>query len=173
MVCVIAPARAAPNRRSASARSPVTYPLRNVSPSIPDLHRPIVRCGAGLYAVDRPETSTRPSPLPRGRRVGLCACARVAGATVLATHAPEEKRMRRLGLALAMVLIAVGWPGTPVIAESPTRGGVFRIAAIDAPGLDPHLTVGFITQTYGSLIYSHLVRFPAGPEQTGPEDFRI
>ena len=81
--------------------------------------------------------------------------------------------MRRLGLALAMALIAVGWPGTPVIAESPTRGGVFRIAAVDAPGLDPHLTVGFITQTYGSLIYSHLVRFPAGPEQTGPEDFRI
>src|SRR5215831_4746760 len=117
MVCVIAPARAAPNRRSASARSPVRYPLRNVSPSISDLHRPIVRCGAGLYAVDRPETSTRLRP-SCGRRVGLCACARVAGATVLATHAPEDKRMRRLGVALAMALIAVGWPGTPVIAES-------------------------------------------------------
>jgi len=39
--------------------------------------------------------------------------------------------------------------------------------------LDPHQSPGFTTQMYASLVYGHLVRFPAGPEATGSGDHRI
>lgn len=50
---------------------------------------------------------------------------------------------------------------------------MFRVPAPDAPALDPHANPFFLTQTYASLVYSHVVRFPAGPEQKGPSDHRI
>ena len=43
----------------------------------------------------------------------------------------------------------------------------------EAPGLDPHLTISFLTHSYVSLAYSQLVRFPNGPEQKSPTDFSI
>ena len=58
-------------------------------------------------------------------------------------------------------------------AQQPQRGGVFRIGVPDPPALDPHLVVNFLPQTLASLAYSHLLRFPAGPEQTSSTDFRI
>ena len=79
--------------------------------------------------------------------------------------------------ALAVVLLAVvglaGGAFAPASAQTPKRGGVFHVAAADPPGLDPHQLVNFIPQTVASLTYSHLVRFPAGPEQTSSTDFRI
>jgi ABC-type transport system substrate-binding protein len=62
---------------------------------------------------------------------------------------------------------------SPTLAQSPRRGGVFRLPAPDAVSLDPHLIPGFTGQMYASLVYSHLVRFPAGPEATGSGDHRI
>ncbi len=80
--------------------------------------------------------------------------------------------MNRRVLAIVVALL-VAWTASPAIAQSPKRGGVFRIGAPDPPGLDPHQIVNFLPQTYTSLVYSHLVRFPAGPEQTSTTDFRI
>ena len=74
-----------------------------------------------------------------------------------------------VGLAwLVLVTAPVG-----VAAQQPQRGGVFRIGVPDPPALDPHLVVNFLPQTVASLAYSHLLRFPAGPEQTSSTDFRI
>ena len=58
-------------------------------------------------------------------------------------------------------------------AQTPKRGGVLRIAEREAPGLDPHLTISFLSHSYVSLAYSLLVRFPNGPEQKHSADFSI
>src|SRR5262245_19304899 len=58
-------------------------------------------------------------------------------------------------------------------ASQPKRGGVLRIAEREAPSLDPHLNVSFLTHTHVSLAYGQLVRFPHGPEQAHPTDFSI
>ncbi|MBI5628620.1 MAG: ABC transporter substrate-binding protein [Candidatus Rokubacteria bacterium] len=76
-----------------------------------------------------------------------------------------------LGISLlAVMLCALPDPG---LAQQPRRGGVLRIAEREAPGLDPHLTVSFLSHSYISLAYSQLVRFPNGPEQKHPADFSI
>ena len=72
-------------------------------------------------------------------------------------------------LALLAVLVAAG----AALAQQPKRGGVLRIAEREAPGLDPHNSISFLTHSYVSLTYSQLVRFPNGPEQRSPTDFSI
>ena len=69
-------------------------------------------------------------------------------------------------------LVAAG-PAWAQAAAQPKRGGVIRIAEREAPGLDPHLTISFLSHSYVSLAYSQLVRFPNGPEQKSPTDFSI
>ena len=58
-------------------------------------------------------------------------------------------------------------------AQTPKRGGVLRIADREAPNLDPHLAVSFLTHSWSSMVYSQLVRFPYGPEQKHAADFTI
>lgn len=77
--------------------------------------------------------------------------------------------VRRTLTGLLIVLVAA----SPALAQQPKRGGVLRIAEREAPGLDPHLSVSFLTHSYVSLAYSQLVRFPNGPEQKHPADFSI
>jgi peptide/nickel transport system substrate-binding protein len=72
-------------------------------------------------------------------------------------------------LALALVLLLA--PAAP--AQQPKRGGVLHMAVREAPNLDPHLSVSFLTHSYISLAYSQLVRFPNGPEQKHTADFTI
>jgi peptide/nickel transport system substrate-binding protein len=74
-----------------------------------------------------------------------------------------------LFLQLLIVLLAV----LPAPAQQPKRGGVLRIADREAPNLDPHLSVSFLTHSWASMVYSQLVRFPNGPEQKHPADFSI
>jgi len=81
-------------------------------------------------------------------------------------------RATKLLLAAALAVLVVATPGAPTLAQAPKRGGVFRLPAPDAVSLDPHQP-GFTSQMYASLVYSHLVRFPAGPEATGSGDHRI
>src|SRR5262245_17797026 len=81
--------------------------------------------------------------------------------------------MRRLALRLAVPLLLISVVPSPSDAQQPKRGGVFRIAEREAPSLDPHLTISFLTHSYVSLAYSQLVRFPNGPEQKSPTDFAI
>jgi peptide/nickel transport system substrate-binding protein len=63
--------------------------------------------------------------------------------------------------------------GPDALAQSPKRGGTLRIAEREAPNLDPHLSVSFLTHNSASLVYSQLVRFPYGPEQKHTADFTI
>jgi peptide/nickel transport system substrate-binding protein len=80
---------------------------------------------------------------------------------------------RRVALAvtlLSLITLAV----VPLAdAQQPKRGGVLRIAEREAPNLDPHLSVSFLTHSWASMVYSQLVRFPYGPEQKHPADFSI
>src|SRR5262245_41370937 len=73
------------------------------------------------------------------------------------------------------VAAALTWlvSAVPAEAQTPKRGGVFRVPAPEAVNLDPHLSSGFSTQIYASLVYGQLVRFPAGPEASGSGDYRI
>ena len=70
----------------------------------------------------------------------------------------------------SLLLLLPAWAAD---AQTPKRGGVFRIAEREAPSLDPHLSISFLTHSYVSLVYSQLVRFPNGPEQKHPADFSI
>jgi peptide/nickel transport system substrate-binding protein len=87
---------------------------------------------------------------------------------------------RRTAPYLALVVAAAFLTG-PLLSKStgaqpkiePKRGGVLRVAEREAPNLDPHLSISFLTHHYASLIYSHLVRFPHGPEQKHSGDFSI
>jgi len=74
-----------------------------------------------------------------------------------------------------VVLLALALLTSPIAvsAQPPRPGGVFRIGVPDPPALDPHQVVNFLPQTVVSLAYGHLLRFPAGPEQTSSTDFRI
>jgi peptide/nickel transport system substrate-binding protein len=80
---------------------------------------------------------------------------------------------RRVIVAAALTCLTVSmWAGSAP-AQTPRRGGVLRMAEREAPGLDPHLSISFLTHSYVSLSYSLLVRFPNGPEQKSPTDFSI
>src|SRR5215467_4474261 len=80
---------------------------------------------------------------------------------------------RRSSLAMLVTLLAVLVAAGAATAQQPKGGGVIRIAEREAPGLDPHLSISFLTHSYVSLVYSQLVRFPNGPEQKSPTDFSI
>src|SRR5262245_43890463 len=64
---------------------------------------------------------------------------------------------------LLVVPVAVAQQAVP--ASQPKRGGVLRIAEREAPSLDPHLNVSFLTHTHVSLAYGQLVRFPTDPSR--------
>jgi peptide/nickel transport system substrate-binding protein len=51
----------------------------------------------------------------------------------------------------------------PAAAQTPKRGGVFRIRGDDPVGFDPHLTLAFRTMTNLSLTHSRLLKVKAGP----------
>jgi peptide/nickel transport system substrate-binding protein len=80
-------------------------------------------------------------------------------------------RPRLLVWVLTCFMVAAWTARAP--AQTPKRGGVLRMAEREAPGLDPHLSISFLTHSYVSLSYSMLVRFPNGPEQKSPTDFSI
>jgi peptide/nickel transport system substrate-binding protein len=73
-------------------------------------------------------------------------------------------------LVTAVVLAVVATvTARSALAQTPKRGGVFRVPAPDAPALDPHANPFFLTQTYASLVYSHVVRFPREARAEGLE----
>jgi peptide/nickel transport system substrate-binding protein len=81
---------------------------------------------------------------------------------------------RRFAVSLVLtVLFAAAWSVPPVLAQQPKRGGVLRIADREAPNLDPHLNISFLTHSWSSMIYSQLVRYAHGPEQKHSTDFTV
>src|SRR5919106_4643227 len=61
----------------------------------------------------------------------------------------------------------------PAAGEQPKYGGIIRMAEREPPNLDPHLSISFMPQNIGSLVYSSLVRFPYGHEQKDAYDLTI
>jgi peptide/nickel transport system substrate-binding protein len=84
-------------------------------------------------------------------------------------------RRSRLTLHATLLLVAAVLllPAVDALGQTPKRGGVLRIADREAPNLDPHLAVSFLTHSWSSMVYSQLVRFAHGPEQKHPADFSI
>jgi peptide/nickel transport system substrate-binding protein len=80
---------------------------------------------------------------------------------------------RRLVLAASVVALTLAVAAPPTDAQQPKRGGVLRIADREAPNLDPHLNISFLTHSWSNMIYSQLVRYAHGPEQQHPADFSI
>jgi peptide/nickel transport system substrate-binding protein len=76
---------------------------------------------------------------------------------------------RRSVLRLGGAALAAGMAGDlrsprPAGAQTPKRGGVFRICAtLDPVGFDPHQTIAFSTMTMLSLTHSRLMKVKAGP----------
>ena len=87
----------------------------------------------------------------------------------MARRAPFPSRLFLAAVVLSVLVLA----SLAQAGAQPKRGGVIRIAEREAPGLDPHLSISFLTHSYVSLAYSQLVRFPNGPEQKSPTDFSI
>jgi peptide/nickel transport system substrate-binding protein len=79
---------------------------------------------------------------------------------------------RIVGALLAPLVIAC-LVAPPASAQTPKRGGVLRIADREAPNLDPHLSISFLTHSWANMVYSQLVRYPHGPEQKHSADFSI
>ncbi|MBI2216052.1 MAG: hypothetical protein HYU51_02040 [Candidatus Rokubacteria bacterium] len=80
---------------------------------------------------------------------------------------------RRIAMALSLVGLIALVSAPAALAQAPKRGGVLRIADREAPNLDPHLSVSFLTHSWANMVYSQLVRYPHGPEQKHPADFSI
>jgi peptide/nickel transport system substrate-binding protein len=80
---------------------------------------------------------------------------------------------RSFAVALLAALLSALAPALPADAQTPKRGGVLFIADREAPNLDPHLSVSFLTHSWSSMVYSQLVRYAHGPEQKNPADFTI
>src|ERR1044071_8810130 len=91
------------------------------------------------------------------------------GDLAMARRAPFPSRLFLAAVVLSVLVLA----SLAQAGAQPKRGGVIRIAEREAPGLDPHLSISFLTHSYVSLAYSQLVRFPNGPEQKSPTDFSI
>ena len=81
--------------------------------------------------------------------------------------------MIRRSLIAAVALLVLTLPASDGLAQQPKAGGTLRMAEREAPNLDPHLSVSFLTHNTVSLVYSQLVRFPYGPEQKHTADFAI
>jgi ABC-type transport system substrate-binding protein len=49
------------------------------------------------------------------------------------------------------------------LAQTPKRGGVFRVRGEEPTGFDPHLTLSYKTMTALSFSHSRLLKVKAGP----------
>src|ERR1700730_14003150 len=71
---------------------------------------------------------------------------------------PRSTVSRRDLLKLGGAAAATGAPG-PAVAQTPKRGGTFRIATLlDPVGWDPHQTISFATMTLLSFAHSRLMK---------------
>jgi peptide/nickel transport system substrate-binding protein len=87
--------------------------------------------------------------------------------------------IRLMGILLTPLTLLLVTGGSMAFAqgaaagEQPKHGGILRLAEREPPNLDPHLSISFMPQNIGSLIYNGLVRFPYGHEQKSPYDLTI
>jgi peptide/nickel transport system substrate-binding protein len=81
--------------------------------------------------------------------------------------------IRQLLLAAIALSLPLALAPPEGFAQQPRRGGTLHVAEREAPNLDPHLSVSFLTHNSASFVYSQLVRFPYGPEQSHGADFTV
>jgi peptide/nickel transport system substrate-binding protein len=82
-----------------------------------------------------------------------------------------RRRIAVLALVTSIAVLSAAVP--PALAQQPKRGGTLRLADREAPNLDPHLSISFLTHSWASMVYGQLVRFAHGPEQKHTADFTI
>ncbi|PWU17831.1 MAG: hypothetical protein C5B48_15490 [Candidatus Rokuibacteriota bacterium] len=87
----------------------------------------------------------------------------------MSDHGLTRRDVLKAGVTLAAAHLAAG---TPASAQTPRRGGVFRISVGDPSHFDPHLTVGWSTHIALSFTHSRLLKHKAGPAVT-PGTFPI
>src|SRR3989454_2620441 len=84
------------------------------------------------------------------------------------------RRFRLAAYAVALLAaLPLLLPPAQAFGQAPKRGGVLRISDREAPKLDPHLNISFLTHSWANMVYSQLVRYPHGPEQKHSADFSI
>jgi peptide/nickel transport system substrate-binding protein len=79
---------------------------------------------------------------------------------------PGVSRRELLKTGAGAVALAVAGPqlATPVEAQTPKRGGTFRMTVLSDPlHFDPHQTISFLVMVPLSFVYSRLVKVKAGP----------
>src|SRR5712691_2120458 len=83
--------------------------------------------------------------------------------TTPAQRALSRREILKLG-GSGLAIGAIGLPlqGVPAQAQTPKRGGTFRIRGEDPVHFDPHQTQAFRTMTNLSIAYSRLVKVKAG-----------
>ena len=76
----------------------------------------------------------------------------------------RRELLKTSGGALVAATASAALTVEPVAAQTPRRGGVFRLAMqLDPQGFDPHATVSFVTMIPLSFSHSRLVKVKAGP----------
>jgi len=79
---------------------------------------------------------------------------------------PGVSRRDLLKVGAGAVALAVAGPqlATPAEAQTPKRGGTFRMTVLSDPlHFDPHQTISFLVMVPLSFVYSRLVKVKAGP----------
>src|SRR5262249_45473167 len=129
-----------------------------------------------------PTTRWKPQVVDKPNTPEIMRATFPAGGSFLSARSVSRKErgsmVRRTVLALIRAFATLALPAPPSVpwpppVQTPKRGGILRIAEREAPSLDPHLTISFLTHSHMNLVYSQLVRFPHGPEQKHPTDFSI
>src|SRR5438309_10743316 len=76
----------------------------------------------------------------------------------------RRELLKTSGGALLAATASAALTVEPAAAQTPRRGGVFRLAMqLDPQGFDPHATVSFVTMIPLSFSHSRLVKVKAGP----------
>ena len=96
------------------------------------------------------------------------------------SYSRQARGLTGLAVVLANLLVlSVVTCGSLVLAheaaaaDKPKYGGLVRMAEREPPNLDPHLSISFLTQNVGSLIYNGLVRLTYVSEQKNDTDLTI
>src|SRR5262245_31967399 len=82
--------------------------------------------------------------------------------TEAATLVSRRDLLKLGGAAVAAGVAGTRPAGRPAEAQTPKRGGVFRIRGEDPVHFDPHQTISFKTRTMLSFTHSRLVKIKAG-----------
>src|SRR5262245_29867269 len=132
------------------------WPSRSSETTPP--HRP--RTHTGRRNLRRGETPAAGCPRAKGASVALGAEAHARSEDEDMTSDPDGRTRREI---LIGGVAAIAGAALPAQAQTPRRGGVFRLSLGDPPHFDPHLTLSWGTFIALSFSHSRLLKHRAGP----------